>query len=161
MKPTEAAALLTIAAAYDNRKPDADQAKAWAMALDGLRFEDCREVIVAHYRKSRDWLMPSDVVGGVMRLRAKRIDDYGPIEAPPGIDPDDVAIYRRHIRTRQREIADGDAVKPESLTGRRRDVIAELGHIGREIPDDDAAAARQTIRDAIRDAKGSDEEAVL
>ena len=50
MTPTDAARLLTLAAAYDNRKPDADQAKAWAMVLDGLRFEDCCEAIVAHYR---------------------------------------------------------------------------------------------------------------
>lgn len=40
MTPTEAAMLLTIAASYDNRKPDADQAKAWAMVLDDLRFVD-------------------------------------------------------------------------------------------------------------------------
>ena len=32
MTPAQAAALLTIAASFDNRKPDADQAKAWAMA---------------------------------------------------------------------------------------------------------------------------------
>ena len=74
MTPTEAAALLTIAAAYDNRKPDADQAKAWAMALDGLGFEDCRQVVVEHYRKTRDWLMPADVFNGVRRLRYERIE---------------------------------------------------------------------------------------
>jgi len=111
MKPTEAAALLTIAAAFDNRKPDADQAKAWAMALDGLRFEDCREVVVAHYRTSRDWLMPSDVVAGVKRLRRRRIDDYGPFPEPPAICAEDPAEYSRWYSDLVRRIADGEQVE--------------------------------------------------
>lgn len=134
MKPTEAAALLTIAAAYDNRKPDADQAKAWAMALDGLRFEDCREVIVEHYRRSREWLMPVDVVTGVRRMREKRIAEYGPIELPPGFDADDTAAYARLIQEARRQIGDGTLVsRPSIEVGPARDVIAELGHVGQEI----------------------------
>lgn len=139
MKPTEAAALLTIAAAYDNRKPDADQAKAWAMALDGLNFADCRTVIVAHYRQARDWLMPSDVVGGVKRLRAKRIDDYGPMPAPKDIDPDDKAAWRRYVLETQTAIADGTLTPlkvSEADRALSRDVIAELGHIGRTVPNE-------------------------
>lgn len=137
MKATEAAALLTIAAAFDNRRPDADQAKAWAMALDGLRFEDCREVIVAHYRRTRDWLMPSDVTAGVRMLRHARLDAYGPIPAPVGIDPDDTAAYRRAFKATQRAIADGTLTAPEpAAVGPARDVIAELGHIGSEVPNE-------------------------
>ena len=71
MTPTDAARLLTLAAAYDNRKPDADQAKAWAMVLDGLRFEDCCEAIVAHYPTSRDWMMPAHVIADVKRIRCQ------------------------------------------------------------------------------------------
>jgi hypothetical protein len=133
MKPTEAAALLLIAAAYDNRKPDEDQAKAWAMALDGLRFEDCREVIVAHYQRSREWLMPVDVIGGVRRLREKRIADYGPPEPPANLDPDDTGAYARWLETTKRRIADGDLTAPivEALTPRD---VASLGQIGRSVP---------------------------
>lgn len=135
MKTTEAAALLTIAATFDNRKPDADHAKAWAMALDGLRFEDCRDVIVDHYRRSREWLMPIDVIGGVRRLREKRIADYGPIEPPADMDPDDTGSYARFMSEARRGIADGTILPPPAIEGIRRDVIAELGQIGQAIPD--------------------------
>jgi len=138
MKPTEAAALLTIAAAFDNRKPDADQAHAWALALDGLRFDDCRTVIVEHYRRTRDWLMPSNVVDGVRRIRDQRIRDYGPIPAPAGLDPDDSGALARYIRETERAIGDGTLVPEPPAEFEVRDVIAELGHIGHGINETDA-----------------------
>jgi len=155
MKPTEAAALLTIAAAYDNRKPDADQAKAWAMALDGLRFEDCRDVVVAHYRRSREWLMPVDVIGGVKRVRDKRIADFGPIPAPNHLDPASETFdqdYRRYMIETTRAIGDG-TLRPEhvpppaALTS--RDVIRELGQAQSVA----AADAVRDLRAAHADAK--------
>lgn len=135
MRTAEAAALLAIAAAFDNRKPDADAAKAWSMALDGMRFEDCRSVIVAHYQASREWLMPSDVRAGVKRLRAKRIADYGPIEPPAGLNPDDTRGYQRWLEGATKAIADGSLTPPPAIEYAGRDVIAELGHAGRAIPD--------------------------
>lgn len=109
MTPAEAAALLTVAAAFDNRKPDADQARAWAMALDGLRFEDCRAAIVAHYQGSRDWMMPSDVITKVKRIRNERVLAYGLLPDPPAhIDPDDTAALQRWTRDLTRSIADGE-----------------------------------------------------
>lgn len=168
MKPTEAAALLTIAAAFDNRKPDADQAKAWAMALDGLRFEDCREVIVAHYRKSRDWLMPVDIVTGVKRLRAQRLADFGPIPAPKGIDPDDTETYTRARLEMQTRIADGDLVREddEPVALPARDVIRELGHIGQTVDEGLTirslraahAEAKRTLQAAEADRKRAEDE---
>jgi hypothetical protein len=139
MKPTEAAALLTIAAAYDNRKPDADQAKAWAMALNNLRFEDCRDAIVEHYQRSREWLMPVDVIVAVKRARAKRIADFGPIPAPDHLDADSDTFdqdYAAYMATTTQAIADGTYQSPEpKQVTRQRDVIRELGHIGRAVPD--------------------------
>ncbi|NUO92758.1 MAG: hypothetical protein HOQ18_18325 [Dermatophilaceae bacterium] len=139
MKPTEAAALLTIAAAYDNRKPDADQAKAWAMALDDLRFEDCRDVVVQHYRTKRDWMMPVDVINGVKRIRDKRIADYGPIPAPDHLDPDSPTFdqdYVTYMVTMTQAIGDGrtpERPAPRAVA-KRRD-IRELGQIGRPMTD--------------------------
>lgn len=133
MKPTEAAALLTIAAAYDNRKPDADQAKAWAMALDGLRFEDCREVIVAHYRKSREWLMPVDVIQGVGHLRAKRVSNHPPVQPPSWLDPDDTGAYIRWEREVHQAIADGTYQGEPDGELKPRDV-SSLGQIGQRVP---------------------------
>ena len=113
MTPTEAAALLAIAAAFDNRKPDADAAQAWALALDGLRFEDCREAIVAHYRSSSEWLMPSKVIAEVKRIRSKRITDFGPYDVPDHLE--DSRQYAEFIRATNRRIADGDVTDPAEL----------------------------------------------
>lgn len=115
MKATEAAALLTIAAAYDNRKPDADQAKAWAMALDGLRFEDARAAIVAHYRASSDWLMPNMVIAGVKRIRAQRLSDFGPLPDPPDMELADELEWLARVR---REIADGTISSADQIEAR-------------------------------------------
>ncbi len=157
MKPTEAAALLTIAAAFDNRKPDADQAKAWALALHRERFEDCRDAIVEHYRASREWLMPNEVVAGVRRLRERRLSEYGPIPAPAYIDPDDAAALRRYIADMQRQIADGTITAPPEIEwdGPTHDVVAELGHVGHAMPRTDYAAARA---DLVRTAGGLETE---
>jgi hypothetical protein len=156
MKPTEAAALLTIAAAYDNRKPDPDAAKAWAMALDGLRFEDCREAIVTHYRHSREWMMPVDVVTGVKALRRNRVLAFGPLPEPPAsIDPNDTAAYSRWLDETTRAIADGRLERqPEGPPAaiERRDVIAELGHVGTSVADDNRNAVR-AAREAAAEAR--------
>lgn len=115
MTPVEAQVLLGIAAAFDNRKPDADAAKAWSVALHGLRFEDCRDAIVAHYRASSDWLMPQRIVSEVKRIRSKRVADFGPIDPPPGFDPDDTEAYRRWLAGMVRAVADGTLTAPAAL----------------------------------------------
>ena len=139
MKPTEAAALLTIAASFDNRKPDADQAKAWAMALDGLGFEDCRDVVVEHYRKSREWLMPADVFAGVRRIRYDRIERFGYITPPPELDFAEEQAYIKHIRERvaagelTREQYDAD-LRAKGLTGDRKH--PELERVFRQVDEE-------------------------
>lgn len=118
MNPQEAAALLGVAAAFDNRKPDPDAATAWAVALDGLRFEDCRDAVIAHYRTSSEWLMPTVIIREVKRIRAKRIDDYGLIPTPPGHDPDDTVGHQRWLRAARKAIADGEPLpSPEAIKG--------------------------------------------
>lgn len=100
MTPAEAQALLTVAAAFDNRKPDPDAATAWSIALDGYRFEDCRDAIVAHYRASSEWLMPAKVITEVKRIRAKRIEDHPPLTPPPDLDPVETCAWLREQRWR-------------------------------------------------------------
>lgn len=73
MTPAEASALLTIASGFDNRRVDPDVARSWAVALEDVRFEDAREAVVAHYRATRNWMMPADVLDRVKRTRAARI----------------------------------------------------------------------------------------
>jgi len=155
MTPTEAAVLLAIAAAYDNRKPDVDQAKAWAMVLDGLRFEDCRTVVVEHFKRSREWMMPVDVIAGVKRLRTQRLLEFGPIPAPEHLDPQSPTFdrdYAAYMLAETKAIADGDRKpKPDATpaaVGPPRDV-RELGMV-RSV---DAAIAARPVREAHAEAK--------
>ena len=144
MTPAQAAALLTIAAAYDNRKPDEDQARAWAMILGDLRFEDCRDAVLRHYRKSREWLMPAEVIEGVREIRNERWDRFIK-DHTPGYLP----IPRRFDGDPEKEQAWWADVAPkirngEITTAAQLDLDAEgelvprdvesLGQIGRRVP---------------------------
>lgn len=140
MTPADAAALLTIAAAYDNRKPDGDAAEAWALALDGLEYLECRDIIVQHYRESREWIMPADVVAGVRVLRKQRFDEfrrtYGNLMPPAHLNADPIAeaAWTRdaYERIRAGEVTHPDQLGENTTVARlpRRDPVAEIkGHI--------------------------------
>lgn len=59
MKHSEAAELLTYAAAFDRRTVGEADVIAWATALDGLNVERCKAAIITHYRRSTDYLQPA------------------------------------------------------------------------------------------------------
>lgn len=147
MNPAEAQSLLTIAAAFDNRKPDADAARAWAAALDGLPFIDCRDAIVKHYRNSSDWLMPGHVIAAVKQVRAKRIADAGHLLIPPAglTEPEE----RAWLGAARRRVADGEAPEdvspPQVGTSRPFELVGPAGV--------DAADAVRDLRAAHADAK--------
>jgi len=139
--PAEAAALLAIAAAFDNRKPDADAAQAWALALDGLRFEDCREVVVEHYRRSGEWLMPNAVIAGVKRLRDKRIALAGDPTPPPDLTALQTIEWLKGAR---RRIADGETL--EELHCDRKAYPELAAKVAELMP--------RPTREVLRDTKG-------
>lgn len=168
MNAAEAQALLTVAAAFDNRKPDADSARAWAAALDGLPFADCRDAIVKHYRGSSEWLMPGHVIAAVKQVRAKRIADAGHrLVPPPGLtEPQE----RAWIGEARRRVADGEAVEdvspPRIGTARRLELTgpatvqsADVARAAREAHAEakrvlqEAAAERNAERDRKRAAR--------
>lgn len=146
MNPAEAAALLGIAAAFDNRKPDADAAKAWAIALDGLRFEDCRDAVVAHFRASSDWLMPSVVIHHVKQARDRRIKAHGGIAPPSHLDPDDTAAYSRWFSVTYNAIANGEEVPTVTSTGvpMPKELAAGMSTFG-VMPPTDARARKEAM----------------
>lgn len=121
MTPAEAQTLIAIAAAFDNRRPDPDAAQAWALALEGLRFNDCRDAIVAHYRASRDWLMPADVRAGVKAIRRARVLAFGTPPDPPPEIAGDPQRYGDWLADTTRAIANGDLTRetyqPPELVG--------------------------------------------
>lgn len=104
MTPSEAATLLSMAAAFDNRKVSEETVSAWVAALADLRFEDCRAAVVEHYKTSRDWLMPADIRKMVRRVRAKRIAEAKFPEPPSGLSEFE---YRRWLRESTRAVGDG------------------------------------------------------
>jgi hypothetical protein len=150
MTPAEAATLLTVAAAFDNRKPDEAAAQAWALALDGLPFLDCRDAIVAHYRTSTDWLMPAVVRATVRKVRDKRLADAGDLTPPPspeGLSPEgEVAWQIAWLADARRRVADGEAPEayPGELTPRHLPDLRALMPSPAHSPTGDAARAPHT-----------------
>ncbi|MAE64132.1 MAG: hypothetical protein CMJ18_07635 [Phycisphaeraceae bacterium] len=130
MNQQEAAALLGIAAAFDNRKPDPDAAKAWAVALEGLPFGDCRDAVIAHYRKTNDWLMPAHVIGEVKRVRADRLS-HTDMPSPPQGAADDPAVYSRWYRETRLSIMNGTYEPPATpeLTRRNMRELTQARHV--------------------------------
>jgi hypothetical protein len=112
MTPAEAQVLLSMASAYDNRKPDPDAAKAWAAALDDLRFVDCRDALIKHYKTSTEWLMPAMIRAEVKRIRAKRIAEFGHYDVPPGLDSRQTMEF---IRATNKRIADCEVASAAEL----------------------------------------------
>ena len=111
MNTQEAAALLAVAAAFDNRKPDADAAQAWAIALANYEFNSCRDAVVAHYRESREWLMPADVTSRVRVIAAERMRPFGTL-VPPAELQGDLEREREWILWARDEIVSGRATRP-------------------------------------------------
>lgn len=116
MNTSDAAALLTVAAAFDNRKPDADTASAWATALDGLNPADCRDAILNHYRRSSEWLMPATVRKEVHRIRRERVERAGVLTVPAEIeaiaDADEFdRAYRNWLGRATERVANGEPVE--------------------------------------------------
>jgi hypothetical protein len=114
MTPTEAGMLLTVAAAFDNRKPDKDAAMAWGLALGDLPFVDCRDAIVAHYSTSSEWLMPAMVSRAVRKVRRDRLEDHPPLTPPPDLTPLETNAWLKDAR---RRVADGEHVDCDQAYG--------------------------------------------
>lgn len=97
--------LLTIIAATDKRTVGQSDVALWCEYVGDQSFADAKAAVVEHYRRSRDWLMPVDVVEGVQRIRRARVAAAPP--PLPAVDPDDVPAYQIERRRLLTAIADG------------------------------------------------------
>jgi hypothetical protein len=98
--------LLAVIAAYDHRTLGDADGDAWEMAVGDLAFSDARMAVVAHYRESREWIMPADVRERVRAIRQARLDAAG--ETPIPRELADRPIEAREWLQRTRDaIADG------------------------------------------------------
>jgi hypothetical protein len=107
MERSEAAKVLTLCAVYDRRTIGETDVREWHNVLDLVRFADATVAVRQHYAAHREWVMPSDVLAGVKRLRAGRLARE-PDQVPAG-DPDDVIGYLHDLRQDRRQVADGTA----------------------------------------------------
>jgi hypothetical protein len=119
--------------AVDTYSPD-----AWAFMLDDIDYDDAKAAVRYLGRldlepgKSR-YIEPGHVIAQVKRIRAKRIDDYGPVDPPAGLEPSE---YLGWLRATNDAIASGRAPErkqlPTNANGVRRFAALTDG-IGRDV----------------------------
>jgi hypothetical protein len=110
MRPHEAAELLALAAAFDQRTVGEADALAWAEALGNINQADARAAVTEHYRNETRRLMPVDVLTGVRRIRSNRLAEFA--EQVPDADPDDVPAYLAALREQRYRAASGETARP-------------------------------------------------
>lgn len=137
MKPTEVVMLTGYLRAHFPSQPvDEFTTEALEETLAPYPASDCRQAVLNVAERGETWCSPTDIKAEVKRIRAKRIAEYGPIQPPADLDPDNVIGYRDWMVSMHKAIADGTLTPPPAIEWEQtRDVIAELGHIGQEIPD--------------------------
>lgn len=112
MMPSEVSLVLATAAAFDRREVGDIDVSAWHAAfaaggLPDLTVEDARTAIVAHYAKTRQWIMPSDVIGFCKLIRSERLTAAGDIHALVQADPNDARAYRSEFVRLHADVAAG------------------------------------------------------
>jgi hypothetical protein len=145
MSPREAVDLARYVRAHFPQQPvDEFTADALAETCGAYPAADCRLAVLNLAERGDEWCPPTAVKAEVKRIRAKRIADYGVIEPPADMDPDNVVGYQRWLSAMRKGIADGTIAPPPSIaiTG-SRDVIRELGQAGQDV---DTSAAMRDLR---------------
>lgn len=106
MDMRETAAVLAMVSALDARKVYGEvDAQAWNAVIGDLRFEDCRDAVIAHYQESPHPITPADVRTWVAKVRKARIGDR--VAPLPPVDPEDIESYKAWQREWYRAIGDG------------------------------------------------------
>jgi hypothetical protein len=114
----EVGLLLGLMALADNRKPPGDdegrQAMIgfWLSMVGDLSYADASAAVQAHYRDTRDWIMPADIRRRVREIREDRRRGKE-IPPPPAELLDDPDAYKRALR--ESAIALGNGEDPAAL----------------------------------------------
>jgi hypothetical protein len=135
MKPTEVVKLTGYLRAHFPSQPvDEFTTEALEETLSPYPAEDCRLAVFSIAERGEHWCSPTDIKVEVKRIRAKRVSDYGPIEPPAGLDPDDVRGYQRWLQNTHRAIADGDLKPPPPIELPGRDMTDVTARVVVEMP---------------------------
>lgn len=115
---------------------------------------DCRLALLNIAERGERWCSPTDIKAEVKRIREKRIADYGIIQPPADLDPDNVVGYAQWLASMNRRIADGEITAPAELLAGGREHVARLAELTagafQRVPDEDAAAGAAAARAALR-----------
>jgi hypothetical protein len=111
LTPEQTVDLLTLVQSFDRRTVGEADVTAWHLAVGDLPFADSQEAVIAHYRDSREWLMPADIRHRVKETRQERLNITPVPPAPPDVAADPNA-YREWYRDWRKRIADGEFVRP-------------------------------------------------
>jgi hypothetical protein len=112
---SEIATILGLCASYDRRTVGEADVAAWLQVLGNLRYEDASEAIVLHYTRTREFIMPSEIIAEVKRIRNKRHDSTPFPVPPPDMTPIETIEWQRRVR---QEIGDG-TYQPQAIEGTR------------------------------------------
>lgn len=72
MNRTETGQLLAVVAGCDQREASQMSVLSWHEILADIPIEEARAAVPIHYGRTRDWLMPSDIVAIVKAERDRR-----------------------------------------------------------------------------------------
>lgn len=121
MRPSEATALLTVAASLDNRTIGEAAARAWAETIEPtVTLVDATRIVYEHYASTREWIMPADINRRSREIRDARLRDMKTPEPPEALE----GVPARELgwqRSYRRLVADG-------LTEAQADVQACAEH---------------------------------
>ncbi|WP_449281227.1 hypothetical protein [Leucobacter sp.] len=83
MKKSEVLKILTIASAFDSRRPTDEQIEAWFSVIGDLPFREAEIAVREHFRTSREYFMPVHVIEGVQAVLAEQAWE------PPALTPEE------------------------------------------------------------------------
>lgn len=157
MNRTEASELLGHCAAFDNRKPSAAAAAAWASALHDVPLDDDAKAAVASYYTTppqdpdaKLWILPHHVRTLRTKIRNKRLENFQ-YEPVPGETTEEFLV---RLRGQVRAIASGRVAAPTDRLalkgGPSQQFMNELEARGwegnRTVPDSDEESLADTVR---------------
>ncbi|SCF61974.1 hypothetical protein [Streptomyces sp. Ncost-T10-10d] len=156
MNQKEAAELLGHCAAFDNRKPSAAAATAWAAALHDIPLDnDAKAAVAAFYStppKDPDtklWIQPHNVTTLRTKIRNQRLENFQYEPQPNETVGEYLARYRGQVAA----IASGRFAAPTGRPalegGPHPRFVAELEsrgyEVGRDVPDTDEESLADSV----------------
>src|ERR1035441_4680207 len=135
--------LLELISSIDRRKVGLTDRQVWEGLVGDLSAADAQAAVIAHYRESREWIMPADVRTRVKAMRADRLA-HEIVPAPPA----DSGRFRAGLQSGIRQIADGLAVHraiagPVRESPPPQDFTEAREVLGAALPRDKQEMARQ------------------